>query len=97
RPFTSLQSRSGMFKSGAAPLRLRPHWRDRQNLVALVAHRGESHPYRFEKNGEVEALAQPEATCLAIATGGGRGAGSATMGRPTGVYAVEKGALRPLT
>ena len=91
------QSTYGDFQDGDALAPPTPQWRDRQNLVALVAHRGESHPYRFEKNGEVEALAQPEATCLAVATGGGRVAVSATMGGPTEVYAVEKGELRPLT
>src|SRR5262249_51285401 len=47
-------------------------WRDQDNIVALVSHRGRSHPYRFGVDGDVEALATPDAICTAIATGGGR-------------------------
>src|SRR5207249_933859 len=43
---------------------------DEDKILALVAHKGETHPYRFGVRGDVEALAQPEATCVAIATGG---------------------------
>jgi dipeptidyl aminopeptidase/acylaminoacyl peptidase len=70
---------------------------DKENILALVAHKGESHPYRFGVRGDVEALARPEATCVAIATGGGKVAVAAAAGGPTEVYAVEKGSLRPLT
>src|SRR5256714_1727376 len=70
---------------------------DEDNILALVAHKGETHPYRFGVRGDVEALAQPEATCVAIATGGGKIAVAASAGGPTEVYAVEKGNLRPLT
>lgn len=87
----------GDFQDGEVLAPPAPQWLDQQNLVALVAHKGEAHPYRFGTNGDVEALAQPEAIGLAIATGGGRVAVSASQGGPTEVYAVEKGALRPLT
>ena len=78
---------------GAPPLQII----DEDNILALVAHKGETHPYRFGVRGDVEALAQPEATCVAIATGGGKIAVAASAGGPTEVYAVEKGNLRPLT
>jgi dipeptidyl aminopeptidase/acylaminoacyl peptidase len=72
-------------------------WGGKDSVLALVAHRGETHPYRFGRNGDVEALAKPEAICIAIATGDGRVAVTASYGAPTDVYAVEKGELRPLT
>src|SRR5438093_506102 len=36
-------------------------YEDDENLLALVGHHGYSHPYRFGVNGNVEALATPEA------------------------------------
>lgn len=72
-------------------------WLDDNNIVALVSHHGRSHPHRFGVDGDVEALATPDAICTAIATGGGRVAVVAAAGEPSDVFAVEKGKLRKLT
>ncbi len=73
-------------------------WLDDGNLIALVSEDGRSLPYRFGVDGSVERLADSEAVCTAIATGGGRVAIVTTdRGRPGEVCAVEDGALRPLT
>jgi dipeptidyl aminopeptidase/acylaminoacyl peptidase len=73
-------------------------WQDEDNVVTLVSHRGYSHPYRFGTNGEIEALARPDATCSSIATGGGRTVViAATSDQPNDVFAVEDGKLRRLT
>ena len=79
---------------GAPPLA----WHDENSVVALVSHRGYSHPYRFSVDGEVEALAEPEATCSSIATGGGKTVViAATSDHPNDVFAVEDGKLKRLT
>jgi len=72
-------------------------WVDDHHLVALVARRGSAHPYRFAVDGSVEALAEDEKVCFAIATGGGRVAVVASGNGPSDVYAVEDGRLRRLT
>jgi dipeptidyl aminopeptidase/acylaminoacyl peptidase len=87
----------GDFHDGGALGPPAMHWMDRENILALVAQKGESHPYRFGSKGQVETLAQPEAYCDGIASGGGRVAVTASAGGPIEVYAVEKGNLRPLT
>ena len=73
-------------------------WQDANNIVALVAHHGYSHPYRFGLNGDVEALATPDKMCSSIATGGGRivviAAGDDHHNE---LFAVEGGTLRQLT
>ncbi len=72
-------------------------WQDEKHVIGLVSRHGCSHPYRFGIDGAVEALAEPEAICSAIATGGGRIAVVASTGEPSDVYAVEGGDLRRLT
>ncbi len=72
-------------------------WEDGTHAVALVAHHGHSHPYRFGIDGTVEALATPDAMCSALATGGGRTAVVASGYEPSDLYAVEDGKLRRLT
>jgi acylaminoacyl-peptidase len=72
-------------------------WDDEDHVLGLVSHRGHSHPFEFGIDGTIEALAEPEAVCVAIATGGGRTAVVASDGGPNEVYAVEDGKLRQLT
>jgi dipeptidyl aminopeptidase/acylaminoacyl peptidase len=72
-------------------------WEDETHVLGLVSSRGCSHPYRFGLDGTVEALAEPETICCAIATGGGRIAVVASTDEPSDVYAVEHGRLRRLT
>ena len=72
-------------------------WYDERNVLTVVSHRGASHPYRFGMDGSVEKLAETDATCVGLATGGGRVAVVAATDRPMEVYAVEGGKLRPLT
>ena len=72
-------------------------WHDEQNLLTLVSQRGAIHPYRFGLDGSVEKLAETDATCFGLATGGGRVAVVAATDSPMEVYAVESGKLRPLT
>ena len=72
-------------------------WLDGQNVLGLVARKGSAHPYRFGRDGSVEALAEPDAVCSAIAAGGGRIAVIASTGGPSEVHAVEDGTLRQLT
>lgn len=73
-------------------------WQDEDSVIALVSHRGYSHPYRFGVKGEVEPLARPDATCSSIATGGGKTVVvAATSDHPNDVFAVEDGELRRLT
>jgi dipeptidyl aminopeptidase/acylaminoacyl peptidase len=72
-------------------------WLDEDHLVALVARRGSAHPYRFGIDGSVEALAEVDMVCSAIATGGGRVAVVASGDAPSDLYAVEEGRLRRLT
>jgi dipeptidyl aminopeptidase/acylaminoacyl peptidase len=73
-------------------------WLDEQNVVALVSHHGYAHPYRFGLDGQVEALAEPQATCSSIATGGGRTVViAAASDSPNDVFAVEDKELRRLT
>jgi dipeptidyl aminopeptidase/acylaminoacyl peptidase len=86
---------SGDFTDGRFPPPV--IWEDETHILALVAHRGCSHPYRFGLDGKVESLAEPEAVCGAIATGGGRTAVVASASQPSDVYTVENGALRRLT
>lgn len=70
---------------------------DQDHVVGLVVHRGSSHPYAFGLDGNVEALAQDDVVCNAIATGGGRVAVVASGDGPADVYAVEEGKLRRLS
>src|SRR5438552_2122935 len=72
-------------------------WEDEEHVLGLVSYHGHSHPYRFGIDGSVDAMAEPEAICNAIATGGGRTVVVASTDQPSDVYAVEDGKLRPLT
>ncbi len=72
-------------------------WCDEGHVLTLVSHRGASDPYRFGVDGSVENLAETDATCYGIATGGGRVAVVAATESPMEVYAVEGGKLRRLT
>jgi dipeptidyl aminopeptidase/acylaminoacyl peptidase len=72
-------------------------WLDKDHVVGLVANRGASNPYRFGIDGTVQALAQEDLVCNAIATGGGRLATVASGDGPADVYAVEDGNLRRLS
>jgi dipeptidyl aminopeptidase/acylaminoacyl peptidase len=72
-------------------------WLDAQNVLGLVVQRGSSHPYRFGMDGSVQALAEGDVVCSAMAVGGGRIAVTASTDGPADVYAVEEGALRRLT
>ncbi|TMD38163.1 MAG: hypothetical protein E6I89_07620, partial [Chloroflexi bacterium] len=72
-------------------------WEDEKHVLGLVSKHGYSHPYRFGVDGKVEALAEPDAICNAMATGGGRVAVVASTDEPSDVYAVEGGKLRKLT
>jgi len=72
-------------------------WEDDEHVIGLVSRRGYAHPYRFGVDGRVEALAEPDAICNAVATGGGRVAVVASTTEPSDVYAVEGGKLRKLT
>ena len=72
-------------------------WLDKENAVALVAQRGAAHPYSFGVDGSVEALAEEDVVCNAIAAGGGRVAVAAAGDGPLDVYAVEGGKLRRLS
>ncbi len=72
-------------------------WLDDGNITGLVAKRGSTHPYRFGVDGSVEALAEDDMVCSAIASGGGRVAVVASGNGPSDVYAVEHGKLRRLT
>jgi acylaminoacyl-peptidase len=72
-------------------------WEDEKHVLGLVSYHGCSHPYRFGLDGTVVALAEPDAICSAIATGGGRTAVVASTDEPSDVYVVENGALRRLT
>ena len=73
-------------------------WQDEDNVIALVAHRGYAHVYRFGVNGDVEALAQPDAMCSSIATGGGKSVViAASTDHVNEVFAVENGQLKQLT
>ncbi|HEV2030356.1 MAG TPA: S9 family peptidase [Candidatus Dormibacteraeota bacterium] len=72
-------------------------WLDRDHVVGLVAHRGACHPYVFGLDGTVDALAEADVVCNAVATGGGRVAVVASGDGPADVYAVEEGRLRPIS
>jgi dipeptidyl aminopeptidase/acylaminoacyl peptidase len=72
-------------------------WEDGTHVLGLVSYRGCSHPYRFGIDDKVEALAEGEVICSAIANGGGRTAVVASTDEPSDVYAVENGRLRRLT
>ncbi len=75
-----------------------PAWLDERTLVASVSRRGGTLPYAFGLDGAVEQLADDDdAVVTSLATGGGRIAAVASVGGPAEVYAVEDGALRPLT
>ncbi len=70
---------------------------DKMHVLGLVSHAGSAHPYRFGADGEVTALAEPDAVCVAITGAEGRVAVAASSGGPSEVYAVEDGSLRQLT
>jgi acylaminoacyl-peptidase len=73
-------------------------WIDDRTVVASVAWRGGTLPYAFGLDGTVEQLAAADdAVVTSLATGAGRIAAIASVGGPAEVYAVEDGALRPLT
>jgi dipeptidyl aminopeptidase/acylaminoacyl peptidase len=77
----------------------RAHWLDERTLVGLVADRGGARPYRFPLDGEPEPLVDDvEIVCGNLAVGGGRiVVVAAEPGSAGELYAVEDGALRPLT
>lgn len=73
-------------------------WLDGESIVAVVGVEGAALPYRFGLDGAVEALADGEIVCSAVACGGGKIAVVATdRGIAGEVYAVEDGALRRIT
>ena len=71
-------------------------WRDTEHVVGLVSRRGAAHPYAFGVDGSVEALADEEVVCNAVAVGGGRVAVVASGTSHADLYAVEEGTLRLL-
>jgi dipeptidyl aminopeptidase/acylaminoacyl peptidase len=74
-------------------------WLDEDNLVCLVADRGNCVPYRFGLDGAVERLAEGDDVASSwVAEGGGRIATIAAVGGGASeVYAVEDGGLRQLS
>lgn len=75
-------------------------WQDESHLIALVADRGATLPYRFSTQdaGDFELLADSDVICSSLAVAGDHVAVIATVhGRPGEVYAVERGDLRRLT
>jgi dipeptidyl aminopeptidase/acylaminoacyl peptidase len=74
------------------------YWLDEETLVALVTAEGRSIPYRFGADGSYDVLVEGEVIAYALAAGGGRVAVAACVDGQAGeIYAVEQGALRPLT
>jgi dipeptidyl aminopeptidase/acylaminoacyl peptidase len=74
------------------------NWQDDRHLVAIVSDRGTSLPYRFGLDGSYEALVSGEFIASSVGVVGDRVVIVATdHGRPSEVYAVENGSLRPLT
>lgn len=73
-------------------------WQDASHVLALVTDRGRCIPHRFGLDGTVAALAGGDIVASSMAAAGDAVAVIATdRGRPGEVYAVEDGALRPLT
>jgi dipeptidyl aminopeptidase/acylaminoacyl peptidase len=74
-------------------------WRDERTAVALTAHRGRIHVYRFDLDGSIEPLTEGDVVCSSLATRSGRVAVVANVDANAGeVYAVEEGrTLRRLT
>ena len=79
--------------------RLSCEWLDSQTIVAQVGREGCTLPYRFDiGSGEATPLIEAEIVSNAIAVGGSKIAMIASdRGRPTEVYAVEDGRMRPLS
>jgi dipeptidyl aminopeptidase/acylaminoacyl peptidase len=80
-------------------LQPRAHWLDEETLVALVADRGGSRPYRFPLDGPAEALLDdPDVVCAGLAIAAGRivvvAAGPGEAGE---LCEVVDGRLRTLT
>jgi dipeptidyl aminopeptidase/acylaminoacyl peptidase len=80
-------------------LQPRPQWVDDESLVALVADRGGSRPFRFPLDGPPEPLLDDhETVCAGLAVGGGRiVVVAAEPGRAGELCEVDEGKLRPLT
>ena len=76
-----------------------PMWLDGRTLVAPVARRGGANLFAFGLDGSVDALTtgDDDVVVTSFAAGGGRIAAVASVGGPAEVYAVDEGALRPLT
>jgi dipeptidyl aminopeptidase/acylaminoacyl peptidase len=72
-------------------------WLDEEHVVSLVANRGSSHPHVFGTDDTVQALAEGDLVCSAIAAGGGQVAVIASGDGPSDVYAVESGKFRRLS
>ncbi|MFN2470007.1 MAG: alpha/beta fold hydrolase [Gaiellaceae bacterium] len=73
-------------------------WLDNQTLVALVSDEGRSVPYRFALDGSYEPLASGEIVAYALDAAAGCVVVAACVDGEAGeIYAVEDGALRPLT
>lgn len=77
-----------------------PVWLDDTSLAVVVGNRGRGLPYRFGVDGDCAPMvdAALRISSAGIAAAGGRVAVSAAVdGRAGEVYAVEDGALRPVT
>ena len=75
-----------------------PLWLDERTIVAPVSQRGGTHLHSFRLDGSTEPLTTgDDVVVTAVAAGGGRLAAVASVGGPAEVFAVEDGALRPLT
>ncbi len=75
-----------------------PLWLDERTMVAPVSQRGGTHLHSFGLDGSSERLTTgDDVVVTAVAAGGGRLAAVASVGGPAEVFAVEDGALRPLT
>lgn len=74
------------------------NWLDERSVVALVSRRGRSHVYRFDLDGEIEAMTEGDVVCTAFATRGDRVTVVANVDANAGeVYALEEDGLRRLT
>jgi dipeptidyl aminopeptidase/acylaminoacyl peptidase len=74
-------------------------WRDDDTIVAQVGDEGRSLPYRFDVNtGTATPMLTGEIVCNALAVADGRTAIVASdHGLSTEIYAIEDGAMRPLS
>jgi acylaminoacyl-peptidase len=79
--------------------RISCEWRDDDTIVAQVGDEGRSLPYRFDVNtGTPTPILTREIVCNALAVAGDRIVMVASdRGQATEVYAIEDGAVRPLS